>query len=101
MPRSRQVRHRRLIARYEARLAEGLSSCSAVTVLVREFRLSNRQIEKIVNGPSPVGVAMEMVVQGFFITLALVASQKHCFSRFCHQTFVYRAKVWRYHAATK
>jgi len=62
----RAERNRRLIARYEALLAEGLSSCSAVTVVVREFRLSNRQVEKIVNGPSPVGVAMEMVAQGCF-----------------------------------
>jgi Mor family transcriptional regulator len=57
-------RNRSMIARYEALLAEGHSSRGAVTVLVREFRMSNRQIEKIVNGPSPAGEVMEMVTQG-------------------------------------
>lgn len=57
-------RNRSMIARYEALLAAGHSSRGAVTVLVREFRLSNRQIENIINGPSPAGDAMEMATQG-------------------------------------
>jgi len=57
-------RNRSMIARYEALLGEGHSSRGAVTVLVREFRMSHRQIEKIVNGPSPAGEVMEMVTQG-------------------------------------
>lgn len=60
----RTDRNRLLIARYEVLLAQGNSSRGAVSVLVREFRLSNRQIEKIVNGPSPAGQALEMVSQG-------------------------------------
>lgn len=57
-------RNRTLIARYEALLLDGYSSRGAVSVLVREYRLSNRQIQKIVNGPSPAGEALEMVTQG-------------------------------------
>lgn len=60
----RADRDRSIIARYEALLAEGHSSRGAVSVLVREFRLSNRRIQAIVNGPSPAGEAMEMVTQG-------------------------------------
>lgn len=56
-------RNRGMIARYDTLLQEGLSSRGAVSVLVREFRLSNRQVKKIVNGPVPTAAA-EMVAQG-------------------------------------
>lgn len=56
-------RNRKMIARYDALLQDGHSSRGAVSVLVREFKLSNRQVEKIVNGPMP-SAAPEMVAQG-------------------------------------
>ena len=55
-------RNRRLIARYEALLAEAYSSRGAVSILVREFRpISYRTVEKIVNSPmpEPSGVALQ------------------------------------------
>ncbi len=60
----RADRDRRMIARYDALLAEGHSSRGAVGILVQEFRpISNRTVEKIVNGPVP-SAAPEMVTQG-------------------------------------
>lgn len=61
----RADRNRKMIARYERLLAEGHSSRGAVSVLVREFRpISNRQVEKIVNGqmPEPSAVAVQAVL---------------------------------------
>ena len=58
----RTDRNRKMIARYEKLLHTGHSGRGAVDVLVREFRLSNRQIEKIVNSPLPAPEAM--AVQG-------------------------------------
>lgn len=56
-------RNRRMIARYEALLAQGMSSNGAVSVLVREFApISYRQVEKIVNSPLPAPT--EVVAQG-------------------------------------
>lgn len=46
-------RNRRIVARYDVLLAEGHSGRGAVSVLVREFGLCYRQIEKIVNAPQP------------------------------------------------
>lgn len=46
-------RNRRIVARYDELLHKGHSGRGAVSVLVREFRLSNRQLEKIVNAPLP------------------------------------------------
>lgn len=57
-------RNRRMIARYDALLAQGHSSRGAVSILVGEFRpISNRTVEMIVNGPVP-SAAPEMVSQG-------------------------------------
>lgn len=57
-------RNRQIIARYEQLLAEGYSSRSAEQILVRESKLSNRWVRKIVNGPSPAGEVGELVTQG-------------------------------------
>lgn len=51
-------RNRKMVARYEKLLYTGHSGRGAVSVLVREFRLSYRQIEKIVNSPVPAPEAM-------------------------------------------
>jgi hypothetical protein len=60
----RADRNRRMIVRYDALLREGHSSRGAVSVLVQEFRpISNRTVEKIVNGPAP-SAQPEMVTQG-------------------------------------
>lgn len=60
----RADRNRRMITRYDALLAAGHSSRGAVGILVQEFRpISNRSVEKIVNGPTP-SAAPEMVAQG-------------------------------------
>lgn len=60
----RADRNRRMIARYDALLGEGHSSRGAVSILVQEFRpISNRSVEKIVNGPMP-STHLEMVTQG-------------------------------------
>ena len=60
----RDDRNRRMIARYDALLVQGHSSRGAVSILVQEFRpISNRSVEKIVNGPVP-SQAPEMVTQG-------------------------------------
>lgn len=60
----RADRDRRMIARYDALLRKGYSSRGAVGILVQEFRpISNRTVEKIVNGPVP-SAAPEMVAQG-------------------------------------
>ncbi len=47
----RDERNRQIVARYEAMLAEGMSSRRAIRQLSRAFRLSDRQIETIVNRP--------------------------------------------------
>lgn len=55
-------RNRRMIARYEQLLREGHSGRGAVSVIVREFRpISNRQVENIVNAPTPepAGLALQ------------------------------------------
>lgn len=49
----RDERNRKMIARYEKLINEGHSGRGAVSILVREFRLNYRQIEKIVNSPLP------------------------------------------------
>lgn len=49
----RDERNRKIVARYDKLLSEGYSGRSAVSILVREFRLNYRQIEKIVNSPLP------------------------------------------------
>ncbi len=60
----RADRHRSIIARYGALLADGHSGRGATSVLVREFRpISYRTIEKIVNSPAPDTLS-EMVTQG-------------------------------------
>lgn len=60
----RADRNRRMVARYDALLAQGHSSRGAVGILVGEFRpISYRTVEMIVNSPSPAG-AMETVTQG-------------------------------------
>lgn len=57
-------RNCRMIARYDALLKQRHSSRGAVSILVQEFRpISNRQVEKIVNGPVP-SMAPEMESQG-------------------------------------
>lgn len=47
----RAERNRRIVAQFDAALAAGLSSRRAVRQLCRDFRLSDRQIEQIVNRP--------------------------------------------------
>jgi hypothetical protein len=59
----RRDRNRRLIERYDALLGDGHSSRGAVSVLVGEFRICYRMIEKIVNAPLP---AAEPVQGGLF-----------------------------------
>jgi len=49
----RADRNRTIINRYDALLAGDHSCRGAISVLVREFKLSNRQIQKIVNQPLP------------------------------------------------
>lgn len=60
----RDDRNRQMIARYEKLLADGHSGRGAVSVLVREYRICYRQVEKIVNSPTPepsmVGVQVEL-----------------------------------------
>lgn len=46
-------RNRRLIARYDALLGEGHSGRGAVSILVGEYDICYRRIEKIVNSPAP------------------------------------------------
>lgn len=47
-------RNHRMVARYDALLAEGHSGRGAVSVIVREFGpICYRQVEKIVNAPLP------------------------------------------------
>lgn len=59
----RHDRNRQMITRYEELLAEGHSSRGAVWVLVGEFRpISNRQVEKIVNGQMPEPSVMVQAV---------------------------------------
>lgn len=47
----RAERNRQIVARYDALIAEGTSARRAVRQLCRAFRLSDRQIESIVNRP--------------------------------------------------
>lgn len=56
----KQERNRKMIARYEKLLHTGHSGRGAVSVLVREFHLSNRQVEKIVNSPLPEAETLSM-----------------------------------------
>lgn len=49
----RAERNRKIIGRYEALIREGHSTRGAVSVLVREFKLNHRHIERIVNSPLP------------------------------------------------
>lgn len=58
----RADRNRKLIARYERLLKEGHSSTGAVSILVRESKLSYRQVENIINQPLPAPT--EMALQG-------------------------------------
>ncbi|MBI2278164.1 MAG: hypothetical protein HYU74_12490 [Dechloromonas sp.] len=46
-------RNRKMIARYEKLIKEGHSGRGAVSILVREFRINYRQVEKIINSPLP------------------------------------------------
>ncbi|MCK6396050.1 Mor transcription activator family protein [Zoogloea sp.] len=47
----RLERNRQIVARYDALIADGTSARRAVRQLCRAFRLSDRQIESIVNRP--------------------------------------------------
>ncbi len=58
-------RNRKIIARYEKLLRSGHSSRGAVSVLVQEFRLCNRQIEAIANSPTPEASSVAMQVELF------------------------------------
>ena len=58
----RDDRNRQIIERYEALLRDGHTGTGAVSVLVRESRLSYRQLENIVNRPAPA--PSEVVTQG-------------------------------------
>lgn len=49
----KQDRNRKMIAQYDKHLRDGLSGRGAVSILVREFRLSYRQVEIIVNSAMP------------------------------------------------
>lgn len=57
----RADRNRKMIARYEKLLKEGHNTTGAVSILVREFKLSYRQVEIIVNQPlpAPPGMALQ------------------------------------------
>ena len=57
----KQDRNRQIIARYEKMLRDGHSGRGAVSMLVREFKLSYRQIENIVNAslPEPSNVTLQ------------------------------------------
>lgn len=60
----RADQNRKMITRYDALLAEGHSSRGAVSILVRENApISNRTVEKIVNGPVPPALP-EVATQG-------------------------------------
>lgn len=48
----RDERNRQIVARYETQISEGVSARRAVRQLCRAFRLSDRQIESIVNRPA-------------------------------------------------
>lgn len=61
----KQDRNRKLIARYENLLREGHSGRGAVSILVREFRLSYRMVEIIVNSPLPEPSTVTMQGQLF------------------------------------
>lgn len=58
-------RNRKIIARYEKLLKEGHRSRGAVSILVRESRLSYRQIEKILNRPTPEPSGLAVQVELF------------------------------------
>lgn len=58
-------RNRRIVAHYDKLLRDGHSSRGAVSILVREFRLSYRQIEAIVNAPTPAPSAVAAQVELF------------------------------------
>jgi hypothetical protein len=59
-------RNRRMISRYECLLKDGHSGRGAVSVLVREFRpISNRQVEIIVNSPTPEPTVFSVQAQLF------------------------------------
>lgn len=49
----KQDRNRKIIARYDKLLRDGHSGRGAVAVLVREFKLSYRTIENVINAPLP------------------------------------------------
>ncbi len=49
----KQDRNRKMIARYEKLIKQGHSSRGAVSIMVQEYKLSYRQIEKIINAPLP------------------------------------------------
>lgn len=61
----RDERNRKMIARYERLIQENHTTRGAVSVLVREFRLNYRQIERIVNAPLPAPTAVETQGQLF------------------------------------
>ena len=53
-------RNRKMIAKYEKLIKQGLSGRGAVSVLVREFRpISYRQVENIINSPLPSPSSMD------------------------------------------
>ncbi|SDI52683.1 hypothetical protein [Propionivibrio dicarboxylicus] len=52
-------RNRRMITRYDSLIKEGHTGRGAVSVIVREFRpISYRQVETIINAPTPGPSAM-------------------------------------------
>jgi Mor family transcriptional regulator len=57
----KQDRNRKIIVRYEKLLRDGHSGRGAVSMLVREYKLSYRQIENIVNSilPEPSNTAVQ------------------------------------------
>lgn len=55
----RDDRNRRMIARHERLLNDGHTSRGAVSILVREHHLSYRQVENILNAPTPQPSGLE------------------------------------------
>jgi Mor family transcriptional regulator len=61
----KQDRNRKMISRYEKLIKQGHTSRGAVSVLVREHKLSYRQIEKIINAPMPEPSTVALQAQLF------------------------------------
>ena len=61
----RDDRNRKMIQRYDQLMREGHSARGATSVLVREVKLSYRQIEIIVNAPVPEAAGLALQGQLF------------------------------------